>query len=621
MWILAAAIPASGCCAGGTLSAQFASAAVAQASSDTTLSTSPDDSCTFFPMSPENSFFALCMDAEEDQERDSQGCGKRLLEVGQRSSQQMSNLYSIIEPLHRLLTGPGASTLRDPEMKQYATVAEALEHAATGSLAFDSHQLNHLTDGHPLSALAMFLFRSDDIFGKLGLNEAKAQSFFDSVEASMHDHPYHNRIHVADVLQALYASTLEGGGLHTLCRNDPLLLMAVLLAAVIHDIDHPGTNNDFLMRSGHPIALQYEDNKEGSPLELHHIQTGLGLLRREENNFLEPLSMEEWELLWAIVREMVLNTDMKMHMPFLEKAKLRASDDGLSSQADEDPCIITEKGLVMAAIQFSMAMKCADLGHCLRPPSLHIRWTQAVTSEFYRQGDWEAKLGLPVTQGMFRPAEESEIYQSQAWFLETYLCPMFEQWCTISECERSRAMLVALERNIKQWKRLAGGQEEEGANTGAVRLLRSVSLSREEKAAGALCANMPQSGTPTGLLSPRFTSSLRSIPSTEYLSAINASDLFEETPPSPSGNSALLESLASTFCPRSRYSKSCVYTGAVDLRQLLGEGVENECSTYTNGTAPRRRHTTHHQTYSRMAAEAVRSIQFTVRHIEGETHS
>jgi hypothetical protein len=35
-----------------------------------------------------------------------------------------------------------------------------------------------------------------------------------------------------------------------------------LLAAIIHDIDHPGVNNDFLIKSGHSIALR------SSPLSL-----------------------------------------------------------------------------------------------------------------------------------------------------------------------------------------------------------------------------------------------------------------------------------------------------------------------------------------------------------------
>lgn len=72
----------------------------------------------------------------------------------------------------------------------------------------------------------------------------------------MQDNAYHNKVHIADVLQSLYAHTLVGGGLQQLCHGQPLHLLAVLLAAIIHDADHPGVNNDFLVKSRHPIALK-----------------------------------------------------------------------------------------------------------------------------------------------------------------------------------------------------------------------------------------------------------------------------------------------------------------------------------------------------------------------------
>ena len=39
-------------------------------------------------------------------------------------------------------------------------------------------------------------------------------------------------------------------------------------AALVHDYDHKGLNNDFLIRTAHPLAITYSDQ---SPLENHHI--------------------------------------------------------------------------------------------------------------------------------------------------------------------------------------------------------------------------------------------------------------------------------------------------------------------------------------------------------------
>lgn len=49
-------------------------------------------------------------------------------------------------------------------------------------------------------------------------------------------------------------------------------------AALVHDYDHKGLNNEFLVKTAHPLAITYSDQ---SPLENHHIAAATML-------FLEP---------------------------------------------------------------------------------------------------------------------------------------------------------------------------------------------------------------------------------------------------------------------------------------------------------------------------------------------
>ena len=60
-------------------------------------------------------------------------------------------------------------------------------------------------------------------------------------------------------------------------------LISCYLAAIIHDYEHRGVNNDFLIKSSDPLALLYNDI---SPMENHHLASAFMLMREEQYAFL-----------------------------------------------------------------------------------------------------------------------------------------------------------------------------------------------------------------------------------------------------------------------------------------------------------------------------------------------
>lgn len=78
----------------------------------------------------------------------------------------------------------------------------------------------------------------------------------DYLENGYHDtNPYHNSIHAADVTQAMHCFLQERKILESL---SPMEIMCALLAAVAHDLDHPGVNQNFLVATKSHLAALYK---------------------------------------------------------------------------------------------------------------------------------------------------------------------------------------------------------------------------------------------------------------------------------------------------------------------------------------------------------------------------
>jgi hypothetical protein len=100
----------------------------------------------------------------------------------------------------------------------------------------------------------------------------------------------------------------------------PLDLMALFFASVVHDFDHPGVNNNFLIATSNRLALLYNDR---SVLESYHLAKAFRILSQPECNFLQGLSKSDWQTFRESVIDMVLATDLSQHYATLTLFKTR----------------------------------------------------------------------------------------------------------------------------------------------------------------------------------------------------------------------------------------------------------------------------------------------------------
>uniref|UniRef100_A0A3P8NRV6 Phosphodiesterase n=1 Tax=Astatotilapia calliptera TaxID=8154 RepID=A0A3P8NRV6_ASTCA len=291
--------------------------------------------------------------------------------------------------------------------------------------------------GRILSQVSYRLFEDTGLFQTFKIPVKEFMNYFHALENGYRDIPYHNRVHATDVLHAVwYLTTQPVPGLPSLMTDHgsasdsdsdsgithshmgflvsktytvsedgygclsglipALELMALYVAAAMHDYDHPGRTNAFLVATSAPQAVLYNDR---SVLENHHAAAAWNLfLSQPEYNFLVNLDHVEFKRFRFLVIEAILATDLKKHFDFLAEFNAKVGDDpstGIDWSNENDRLLVCQ-----------MCIKLADINGPLKCKELHLQWTEGIVNEFYEQGDEESSLGLPVSPFMDRAAPQ-----------------------------------------------------------------------------------------------------------------------------------------------------------------------------------------------------------------------
>uniref|UniRef100_A0A8C7CXL3 Phosphodiesterase n=1 Tax=Oncorhynchus kisutch TaxID=8019 RepID=A0A8C7CXL3_ONCKI len=291
--------------------------------------------------------------------------------------------------------------------------------------------------GRILSYVTYTLFQDTCLFEMFKIPVREFMSYFCALENGYRDIPYHNRVHATDVLHAVWylttrpvpgfqqihnehvtgsdtdsdsgispgrvsyasskSSSISDDNYGCLAWNIPALeLMALYVAAAMHDYDHPGRTNAFLVATNAAQAVLYNDR---SVLENHHAASAWSLyLSQPEFNFLANLDHVEFKRFRFLVIEAILATDLKKHFDFLAEFNSKVNDvnsPGIDWTNENDRLLVCQ-----------VCIKLADINGPAKGRDLHLKWTEGIVNEFYEQGDEEATLGLPISPFMDRSSPQ-----------------------------------------------------------------------------------------------------------------------------------------------------------------------------------------------------------------------
>lgn len=280
---------------------------------------------------------------------------------------------------------------------------------------FNVFSVASLTGGRPLQYVALAVIDHYGLVERLSLSRDRLTVFLEKLEGSYYKLPYHQSTHAADVVQALGVSMKLDGWSGVL---DDVDMLAVIIAAAMHDVGHPGVNNSFHCKAKTEAEVMYQGT---SVNEQMHIAYGMHLLHEVDSCFISHLTKEQQIRFRRVIIRVILATDMASHIKTLEKFEMcvKEHSSDVSSWPEEERLI---------ALQ--MALHCADISSPARPRPLSCIWGLRVQEEFCRQGDLETIMGLPVVQLCDRGCTTAQ--QNQMEFISNSLVPALQLFHAIA---------------------------------------------------------------------------------------------------------------------------------------------------------------------------------------------
>jgi len=221
------------------------------------------------------------------------------------------------------------------------------------------------------------------------------------------ENPYHNFHHCTDVAHATFLIITS---IREKAQMSSLECFSLLIAALAHDLEHPGVNNAFLIKSKHQLALRYNDiavleNKHASCL--FEITSG-----HPDVNIFQDMDESSWEEARKLIIHAIIHTDMAKHFSMVSRMEVR---DESSFLADFE-----EDRLFLGAI----ILHAADISNPARTPDIATAWATRVLEEFFSQGDLEKLQGHTISPMCDR--SNTSLHQTQKNFIQFVVIPLYK---------------------------------------------------------------------------------------------------------------------------------------------------------------------------------------------------
>ena len=284
------------------------------------------------------------------------------------------------------------------------------------------------------------------------INVSKLETFLNTVSSQyLTTTLYHNNMHGADVTQTISLFFLNSNA-EKMFQTTVLDLLSIFIAALGHDLGHPGLTNNFHVNASTELAITYND---ASCLENFHCCKLFTILKKDETNIFEKLTLNDYKDIRKRMISEILATDMFYHkkvMSMIQSQLPQIKNDKFEFTDDKDTMKKEQQSLL------DFFIHSADLAHNTKLFNISLKWVELLSEEFWLQGDKEKSMGLTVS--FLCDRKDTNVPSSQVNFIRGFIIPTFD--VLIKIFPTLSYTVENANNNINEWQKLVDAHRLKG---------------------------------------------------------------------------------------------------------------------------------------------------------------
>jgi 3'5'-cyclic nucleotide phosphodiesterase len=273
-------------------------------------------------------------------------------------------------------------------------------------------------------------FDESPSFGICARGADQLRDYVSEIAKLYHAHEFHNFEHASHVvmttsllLKRMSHHGKESSGDRNCGLLDPLTRFALVFAALIHDVDHPGVSNAQLVLEQNALSVEYNGQ---SVAEQHSLDVAWGLLLEPQFAQLREClfaSHAEQEQFRSVVVNAVLATDLfDQELNARREMQWEKHFGAGSTTSNWDGCEGEGDGQDKLTAVADLVLRVADVSHTMQHFVIYRKWNSRLLAEMY------------AAFAAGRAAQDPTIgwYEGELWFFDHYVIPLATKLCTMT---------------------------------------------------------------------------------------------------------------------------------------------------------------------------------------------